>query len=122
MSYLYGDSTPSTLKFNFIDFLRDVIDCTVQILGADRHIREGAHAAAEHKKAGDAEVARLEALGSLISRAIDGASLGEAGMPTSRCAEAILRSSADLVHAEIERVRGTLATEVAKIDSQAARE
>jgi len=122
MSYLYGDSTPSALKINFIDFLRDVVDCAVQILGADRHIREGAHAAGEHKKAGDAEVARLEALGVLIARAIDGADLGEAGMATSRCAESILRSSADLVAGEIDRVRAHASSEVTKIDAQAARE
>jgi hypothetical protein len=32
MSYLYGDSTPSQLEVNFIEFLRDAVECCVQVL------------------------------------------------------------------------------------------
>ena len=41
MSYLYGDSTPSTLQINFIEFLRDALEFSVQVLTADARIREG---------------------------------------------------------------------------------
>ena len=41
MSYLYGDSTPSTLEVNYIEFLRDAVDCCVQVLLADQRIAEG---------------------------------------------------------------------------------
>jgi hypothetical protein len=122
MSYLYGDSTPSTLKINFIDFVRDAIECAVQVLVADRHVREGGATGSEMKKASEAEIVRLEALGALVSKAIDGATLGEAASATARCAEALVRSSADLVHVEIERVRAHLRTEIGQLDAQAARE
>ena len=42
MSYLYGDSSPSSLRINFIDFLRDAVEFSVAVLAADRHVREGA--------------------------------------------------------------------------------
>jgi hypothetical protein len=122
MSYLYGDSTPSTLKINFIDFVRDAIECAVQVLVADRHIREGGQTGSELKKASEAEIARLEALGAVVAKAIDGASLGEATSATARCAEALVRSSADLVHVEIERVRANLRSELGRLDAQAGRE
>ena len=35
MPYLYGDSTPSTLEINYIDFLRDALDFAAQVLLAD---------------------------------------------------------------------------------------
>src|SRR5439155_16294378 len=109
MSYLYGDSSPSTLKFNFIEFLKDALDYSVQVLAADRRIREGGERGVELRRAGDEEVARLEALGAQISHAVDGASLGEADSPTARCADSVLRSAAELVRGEIERVRAGVA-------------
>jgi hypothetical protein len=122
MSYLYGDSTPSTLQINFIDFLRDVIDCSVQILNLDRRIREGGEELQKQRKAAEMEVVRLEALGEVVSRAVDGADVGGESSPTVNCAEAIVRSSADLVHAEIERVRGMVRNEEARLSTQATRE
>src|SRR5207248_2719364 len=41
MNYLYGDSTPSPLKSNFLEFLRDDIDFGVFALLADDRIRLG---------------------------------------------------------------------------------
>jgi hypothetical protein len=122
MSYLYGDSTPSTLQINFIEFLRDALEFSVQVLTADARIREGGEHGVELRREADGEVSRLESLGSVISRGIDNATLGDGDSPTARCAEAILRSSTDLVRAEIDRVRSNLSLELGKLDQEAARE
>ena len=122
MSYLYGDSSPSTLKINFIDFLKDALDFSVQVLAADRRIREGGERAVEARRAGEGEVTRLEALGAQIAHAVDGAALGEANSPTARCADSVLRSSAELVRGEIDRVRAGVAADQSKVDAQAAGE
>ena len=41
MTYLYGDSTPSTLRRNFLEFLRDALDFCVYVLQADARIQLG---------------------------------------------------------------------------------
>ena len=41
MTYLYGDSTPSTLEINFIEFLRSGVQFCVQVLLAEQRIAEG---------------------------------------------------------------------------------
>jgi hypothetical protein len=122
MSYLYGDSSPSELQTNFIDFLRDALGYSVQVLEADQRIRDGEAQAVELQRAADAEVARLEALGATVSRAVDGAQLGEAESATARCAEGILRAAADRVRAEIDRVRESVSSEALKLQAAAARQ
>ncbi len=59
MPFLYGDSTPSTLEINYIDFLRDALDFSVQELGADERQRGNSARADELRRAAEIEVARL---------------------------------------------------------------
>src|SRR5437762_1839885 len=39
MSYLYGDSTPSSLEVNFVDFLGDCLDLCAQLLLSTESMR-----------------------------------------------------------------------------------
>ncbi len=122
MSYLYGDSSSSSLQINYIDFLRDALDFSVQVLAADHRMREGEARVVEVRRACAEEVGRLEALGAAIARSVEGAPIGPAESPTALCAQAVLRASADQVRAAIDRVHATLTSDLAQSESQSGRE
>jgi hypothetical protein len=124
MPYLYGDSTPSTLEINYIDFLRDVVDFSAQVLGADERRRGDSVRADELRRAAEIDAARLEAFGDAVSRAVVAAmsAAGAAPSPVTPCAQAVMRSAAEIVGAAIERVRGEAEGEIARNASQADRD
>src|SRR5678809_1103065 len=99
MSYLYGDSTPSNLEGNYIEFLRDAVEFCVQVLLSDQRIAQG-----------KAQTRSLEH------------PMGAGDSPTARCASAISKSASDLVRAEAIRMRDALDAEIAKRDAFAAQE
>ncbi len=122
MSYLFGDATPSTLKSNFIDFLRDALEFGVKVLSADEHLRQGTTRAQELVRHADVEVTRLEALAGTIADALAPTINAGVDNPTGRCAEAIAHATIGLARAEIDRVRTNLQAEQAKLDAQALQE
>src|SRR5450631_1544920 len=122
MSYLYGDSTPSTLEVNFIDFLRDAVEFCVQVLLADQSIVGGQARTRELDHVAAAEVERLQKVGVLVSKAFEGVPLGEEDSAAARCVAAIVRSASDLVRAETAAVLSSLDAEINKRDAEATRE
>ncbi|HEY4393842.1 MAG TPA: hypothetical protein VGP64_07265, partial [Polyangia bacterium] len=122
MSYLYGDSTPSTLEVNFIEFLRDAVDCCVQVLLADQRIAEGAARVRALDASTAAEIARLEKVGALVPKAFEGAPVGEAASATARCVAEIVRSAADIVSAASAAASATLQAATTRRDADAALE
>jgi hypothetical protein len=108
MKFLYGDSTPSPLTSNFLEFLRDSLDFSVFALHVDEEltgIRERERATTH---AADAEIARLEALGGDVAAAVDQADKGAADSETSRCAAHLGAASAELIAQSIASVRERL--------------
>jgi hypothetical protein len=122
MSYLYGDSTPSTLEINFIDFLRDAVDFCVQVLAADERIADGKTRARTLESASAAEIAKLERIGALIPKALEGAPAGEADSAPARCVAAIVRAAEELVRGAKGEVGAALDAEVKKRDEAEARD
>ena len=122
MTYLYGDSTPSTLEVNFIEFLSDAVEYCVQVLLADQSIVQGQARTRSLDHVGAAEVERLQRVGALVSKAFEGVPLGEEDSAAARCVAAIVRSASDLVRAETAEVLSALDAEINKRDAQAARE
>jgi hypothetical protein len=122
MSYLYGDSTPSKLEGNYIEFLRDAVEFCVQVLVADQRIGQGRAQARSLEHATASEYERLQKLGGLVSKSFEGASLGTGDSATARCAAAILKSASDLVRAEAVAMRSALEAELARCEAQAAQE
>jgi hypothetical protein len=112
MGFLYGDSTPSPLTSNFLEFLRDALDFAVFALRADEAIRQIQERLQGQGHAADAETERLEAFGRIVEGAIDGAPKGEADSATSRCAEQLASLSAENIRASVEALRRTLAGQV----------
>jgi hypothetical protein len=122
MSYLYGDSTPSALEVNYIEFLRDGVEFCVQVLLADQRIVDGRTQIRALEQATAAEIVRLQKAGALVPKAFEGAATGEPGSATARCVTAIVRAAADLVRGTATDIRSTLDAEVNKRDADAAAE
>jgi hypothetical protein len=122
MSYLYGDSTPSTLEVNFIEFLRDAVDCCVQVLLADQRIAEGAARVRALDASTAAEIARLQRVGALVPKAFEGTPVGDAASPTARCVAEIVRTAAEVVSAASAAASSTLQAAVTRRDADAALE
>ena len=120
MSYLYGDSTPSKLEVNFIEFLRDAVECCVQVLLADQRIAEGAAHTRALEAATAAEIARLQKMGALVPKALEGTSVGDPASPTARCVAAIVGSAADLVRSAAEAESANLQAAITRRDAEAA--
>jgi hypothetical protein len=122
LSYLYGDSTPSTLQVNYIEFLRDAIDFCVQVLQADQRMVDGVASTRAHEQAKTRDIERVERLSAAVARAVAGALPGDGESTTARCAAAVLSATDDLVRAQIAELRSSLAAEVAKVEAAAAAE
>ncbi|MGZ3425271.1 MAG: hypothetical protein ACXVCV_01425 [Polyangia bacterium] len=122
MTYLFGDSTPSDLTIDYIEFLREALDLSVQILAAHERMLQGAARAVEVRREGEAEATRLEALGSAQARAIEAFDIGKDEGPTAQCAQSLLRGAAETVRSAIERVRAASASDVGKIEDEARRD
>ena len=122
MSYLYGDSTPSKLEVNYIEFLRDAVEFCVQVLLADQRVAQGRTHTRTLEHATVAEVERLQKLGPLVAKAFEGTSLGAADSATARCAAAIAALGERSGARRGDRMRDALDAEIAKRDAQAAQE
>ena len=122
MSYLYGDSTPSPLKSNFIQFLSEALDVSVHILQSATRIQLLRDRIVAAKGSSEAEVARLEALRVSVANAVERTSKGGAESPTSVCAKGILASVSDLVAKSVAQVAEALAAEVAAMNAEDAQE
>ncbi len=120
MDYLYGDSTPSPLKANFLEFLRDAIDFAVFALQSDERILKGQERRRAASAESEAELARLEAFIGTVSRSIEGAEKGGADSPTSLCATRLSSLVADAHRATIEDVRRRLTELGAQVDAEEA--
>jgi hypothetical protein len=122
MSYLYGDSTPSKLEGNYIEFLRDAVEFCVQLLLSDQRVVQGKAQTRSLEHATVAEVERLQKLAPLVTKAFEGTPLGATDSPTARTAGAISKAAHELVRAESIRMRDALDSEIAKRDADAAQE
>jgi hypothetical protein len=117
MAFLYGDSTPSPLESNFLEFLRDALDFSVLVLHADANIagiHERKHACA---RSAEEEIERLQTFGRTVVAAIHDAPKGEAESETARCAAQLAVASADAVNAATDAISRTLADEIAQADA-----
>src|SRR5258708_5782467 len=116
MSYLFGDSTPSPLEVNFVEFLRDCLDFGVEVALSTDGLRRQTERGHLLRREAQSDVDRLEKLGTGIELAVKSLSIDEGDTPTARCALAIIRSTSDLVKNEIQGVSSTMEIEEAKLE------
>jgi hypothetical protein len=120
MNYLYGDSTTSTLKSNFLEFLRDAIDFSVFVLQADAKMKEGRVRIRELTEESEAESGRLERFISSVSRSVDEGEKGKLDSPTAACGTRLKAVIADAHRASLDGIRQNLAAAIAKIEADEA--
>jgi hypothetical protein len=123
MEFLYGDSTPSPLTTDYVDFLVKALDCFVPILQAEQRMEQSAGRGRQLQDQAEADVARLRELELAASRAV--AALVVNASPdaaVSRCSDAITRATANAVSTATGEVQAALATEIKRIEESAARE
>lgn len=120
MEFLYGDSTPSPLTSNFLEFLRDALDFAVFVLGVDDEIAAIHERTRVAARAADEEIQRLETLGRVVSGAVEGVEKGEADSETARCSAQVTAMAAESVGAAIGAVRERLAGRRAELAAEEA--
>ena len=122
MSYLFGDSTPSSLSSNFIELLRDTLSFGVDALLAEDRLRGREAEAAAARSAADGELLRLAELRSNVARAVDGSPRGNDASATSRCAAVLRGALEEAVAAHEAEVAADLAAAIAGLERAMADE
>jgi hypothetical protein len=117
MAFLYGDSTPSPLESNFLEFLRDSLDFSVVVLQADANVERIRERRVASACAADEEIERLQAFGRVVVDAIRDAPKGEEDSETSRCGAELTGTVQEAVSASTDAVHRTLAAEIAQADA-----
>jgi hypothetical protein len=120
IEYLYGDSTPSPLKTDFIAFLRDALDFAVEVLLRDGLASDAIQRAAQLAEVTEKQIENAETLAADVSHALDQAATGDRDPLTARCAARIRQGVKDLVRAEADAARAAVATEKARASQAAA--
>ena len=122
MTFLYGDSSPSVLQVNFIEFLRDALDCSVQILLAEGRMVEGHSAGRAREAVAGTEIESIQQLQAAVAGTFKNMAGGGADSGRVRCMAAILDSVDSLVKAEVANARAGLTAAISQLEAQAARE
>lgn len=120
MEFLYGDSTPSPLTSNFLEFLRDALDFAVFVLHVDDEIAAIHERTRATVRAADEEIARLETLGRVVTGAVEGVDKGSADSETARCSTQIAAMATEAVAGAITAVREKLEARRAELAAEEA--
>jgi hypothetical protein len=122
VSYLLGDSSGPAIAFNYLAFLREVVDCAVVLLEAEATLSSNL----ERRDARANETAGLlravEELGAEATAVVEPVAKEQPNTPAGRCAAAIARAIKEAVETETAQAKNTTATaaeEVARDDQQA---
>jgi hypothetical protein len=120
MNYLYGDSSTSTLKSNFLEFLRDAIDFSVFVLQADAKMKDGYVRIRALSDESTAETGRLERFIRSVTTAVETGEKGDAESPTAACGKRLTALITDAHNASVEGIRQLLAEATARIEAEEA--
>jgi len=118
MNYLYGDSTTSQLKSNFLEFLRDALDFCVFVLQADAKMKAGRVQIRVYGEEADAESQRLERFVNAVQGTVITAQKGEPSSPTARCGERLTQLITQTHQQSLAGIKQMLAEAVAKIEAE----
>lgn len=120
--FLYGDSTPSPLKSDFIAFLRDAFDFAVEVLRSDARMADAVLRVTKLSDATEREIELAEELATDVARALEGVSTRAPGSLAARCAARIQQGARELVSSEADAARTTVVEERARLAKTASTE
>jgi serine/threonine-protein kinase len=118
VTFLYGDSAPSSLQTNFLAFLGDAMDVLAQLLVHDDVVRQCREDVDALPRDAAEETARLEGLVAATKSAMMQAEKKGPDSPTGRVSVAMIEHVQSLVSAEIASLRATRDERLAEIPSK----
>ena len=114
MSYLFGDSTPSPFRINFIEFLRLAVGFSVHALRVEHRVLLEQTRRIALEEENDADGQRLERLLGRVTNTIEDAS-GGVQPRVAACAAEIQDKAREVVVAGLEAMRQSLTQNIAEI-------
>lgn len=120
MNYLYGDSSPSKLTSNVLEFLRDALDFSVFAVQADDRVKQGKAKAREANDEAEAELGRLERFIAVVARSITEAEKGSPDSPTAQCGTRLVELVDGAERSAADGIRKALADQIAALDATEA--
>jgi hypothetical protein len=116
--FLYGDSTESNLEFNYLAFLREVIDCSVVLVENELSLARTLERRRERERDAAALVGEIEELGRSAGQLSQRVAKEQADAPLGRAAAAIAAAASQAVERESAHVRSSLAADIAQLDAR----
>jgi len=120
--YLFGDSTESDLEFDYLAFLREVIDCAVVMVECEVTLG----VTVEDRRARELEtasvVSSVEDLGKRATQVVGPLASDQPSTAVGRCAGAIATAIHGAVEREVAQARAALAAECEEMDRQDQRQ
>jgi hypothetical protein len=120
--YLFGDSSESDLEFDYLAFLREVVDCAVVMAECEVTLAATVEGRRSRELETASVVAAVEELGKRVSQHVGPTGNAPATTPVGRCAAAITAAIRDAVDRESSQARAALAVECEEMDRQDQRQ
>ena len=120
MRYLLGDSTESNLDFNYLTFLREVVDCAVVLLEAEATLAVNLEKRNAKASEWAGMIRAVEELGNDANAVVDPIINEQPKTPAGRCAAAIAKAIKDAVESETTAAKASLATAKDEVDREDA--
>jgi hypothetical protein len=118
VKFLLGDSTESDLEFNYLTFLREVVDSAVVLLEAEGTLGENVEKRTTRASESAGMIRAVEELGKDAAALVDPVAKEQPKTPAGKCAAAIGKAIKDAVDAETKQAKTSLETMRAEIDRE----
>jgi hypothetical protein len=122
MHYRYGDSSKSPFTSNFLEFLRDSLDFSVYVLGADQRIRGTERRKDDLQRRTEIELHQLDVLKRATLAAIESTPKGAPDSPVAECATRMASACEESVRSAGAGVREKIAEEISQAEAEEASE
>src|SRR5688500_7257938 len=116
VTFLFGDSTESTLEFNYLAFLRDAIDFAVAVLQRDAALVAGRARRPARARAATEAAQAVEAFGRTALQLTEPVAKGSPDAPVGRAAASVGHAAGEAVRREVAQIKAGLASDVEMID------
>jgi hypothetical protein len=121
VSYLLGDSSGPALEFNYLAFLREIVDSAVVLLEAEGTLTANATRRDARANESAGLIRAVEELGKDAAALVEPVAKEQPKAPVGRCAAAIAKAIKEAVAAEITQAKAEASTatdQIAGEDSQ----
>ena len=116
MRYLLGDSSESGLEFNYLAFLREVMDCSVVLVEHETALAAARDRRKAREQDATAQAQAIEELGKRAQALFGPIAKENADSPLGRCASAIASATREKVAHEAAQIRNALGGELEVIE------